>query len=327
MSRIAVARPIFPDVLERLRAAGEVVDNQSGAPLNAEALAARLADAEALMVTAIDPVTAAVVAAAPRLRVVANIGVGYDNIDLAACAARGIVVTNTPHVVDDATADTAFALTLAAARRIVEGDAFVRAGRWTATSQLPMGLDVHHRTLGIVGFGRVGRAIARRAAGFEMRVLYHNRRRLDPAEERRIGVTYAALDELLASADFVVLQVPGSRETHHLVGAAELARMKRTAVLVNTARGGVVDDAALSDALRRGVIAAAGLDVFEGEPDVHPDLLAAPNVVLAPHVGSATLATRHAMVARAATNLLAVLAGGEPSDRVEPGAGTPDLGS
>lgn len=320
MPKIIVARPIFPDVLARLRGAADVVDNQSGAAFDAGAMTARLSDADALLVSAMDPVTPAMLAAAPRLRVIANIGVGYDNIDVAACAARGIVVTNTPGVVDDATADTAFALLLAAARRIVEGDAFVRGGRWTATSQLPMGLDVHHRTLGIVGFGRIGRAIARRASGFEMKVLYHNRRRLDPDEEARLGVVHADLDDLLATADFVVLQVPGTSETHHLIGAAQLARMKRSAVLVNTARGGVVDDVALADALRRGIIAAAGLDVFEGEPDVHPDLLTAPNVVLAPHVGSATLATRHAMVARAAANLLAVLAGDEPTDRVAPAA-------
>lgn len=316
MPKIVVARPIFPDVLERLRSAADVVDNQSGAALDDAALVARLADADALLVSAMDPVTTAMLAAASRLRVIANIGVDYDNIDVAACAARGIVVTNTPGLVDDATADTAFALMLAAARRIVEGDAFVRGSRWTATSQLPMGIDVHHRILGIVGFGRIGKAIARRASGFDMKVLYHNRRRLDPADEVRLGVAYADLDSLLASADFVVLQVPGNSTTHHLIGAAQLARMKRTAVLVNTARGGVVDDAALADALRRSVIAAAGLDVFEGEPNVHPDLLTAPNVVLAPHVGSATLATRHTMVARAATNLLAVLAGAEPQDPV-----------
>jgi lactate dehydrogenase-like 2-hydroxyacid dehydrogenase len=248
--------------------------------------------------------------------VVANIGVGYDNIDLAACAARGVVVTNTPGVLDDSTADLAFGLMLAAARRIVEGDGFVRGGRWSIASQLPMGLDVHHRTLGIVGFGRIGRAIARRAAGFEMKILYSGRRRLEPDDEARLGATYAPLDDLLAAADFVILQVPGTPETRHLIGAAELARMKRTAVLVNTARGGVVDDAALADALKRGTIAAAGLDVFEGEPQVHPDLVALPNVVLAPHVGSATLATRHAMVQRAAQNLLAVLAGAEAPDRV-----------
>ncbi len=315
---IVVAPPIFPDVLEELRRHARVLDNQAGAPLDAVTLAARLAEADGLLAFALNPVTAELIAAAPRLRVVANIGVGYDNIDVAACATRGVIVTNTPGVVDDATADLAFGLMLAAARRIAEGDRFVRDGRWSAKSQLPMGLDVHHRTLGIVGFGRIGRAIARRAAGFDMTVLYHNRRRLDAAEESRLGVMHASLEDLLSKADFVVLQVPGTPETRHLVGAAQLARMKRTAVLVNTARGGVVDEQALVEALKRGTIAAAGLDVFEGEPDVNPELRTLPNVVLAPHVGSATLATRHAMVWRAARNLLAVLAGQEPPDRVRP---------
>jgi gluconate 2-dehydrogenase len=313
---LVLNRPIFPDVLEELRRHARVLDSQGGATLDADALAARLREADGLMVTGFDPVTADLLSGAPRLRIVANIGVGYDNIDLTACASRGVVVTNTPGVVDDATADVAFALLLAAARRIVEGDRFVRDGRWNPASQLAMGLDVHHRTLGIAGFGRIGRAIARRAAGFDMKILYHNRRRLGRDEEARLGVAYASFDELLAEADFLVLQVPGTPDTHHLVGAPELARMKRTAVLVNTARGGVVDDAALADALQRGVIAAAGLDVFEGEPRVHPALVTLPNVVLAPHVGSATLATRHAMVQRAASNLLAFLAGGEPPDRV-----------
>jgi gluconate 2-dehydrogenase len=314
---LVLNRPIFPDVLEELRRRARVLDNQAGATFDADALAARLAAADGLMVSGFDPVTADLLRAAPRLRIVANIGVGYDNIDVAACASRNVIVTNTPGVVDDATADIAFALLLAAARRVVEGDRFVRDGKWSLASQLPMGLDVHHRTLGILGFGRIGRAIARRAAGFDMKALYHNRRRIDPDEEARLGVAYASFEELLTLADFLVLQVPGTPDTHHLIGAAELARMKRTAVLVNTARGGVVDDAALADALQRGVIAAAGLDVFEGEPQVHPALVALPNVVLAPHVGSATLATRHAMVRRAASNLVAFLSGEEPPDRVE----------
>jgi gluconate 2-dehydrogenase len=313
---IVVARPIFPDVLQELRRHARVLDNQAGAALDAASLAPRLAAADGLLLSAADPVTDDLLRAAPRLRVVANIGAGYDNIDIAACTARHVIVTNTPGVVDDSTADLAFALVLAAARRITEGDGFVRTGHWSMVSQFPMGLDVHHRTLGIVGFGRIGRAIARRAAGFEMKVLYHNRHRLDPAEEARLGVAYADFASLLAGSDFVVVQVPGTTGTDHLIGAAELGRMKRTAVLVNTARGGVVDDVALAAALKQGVIAAAGLDVFEGEPRVHPELLTLPNVVLAPHIGSATLATRHAMVQRAASNLLAVLAGTEPPDRV-----------
>ena len=313
---LVVRRPIFPDVLAELRRHATVIDSQSGTPLDGKSLADALAVADVLMVPATEPVGPSLLAAAPKLRLIANIGVGYDNIDVAACTARGIMVTNTPGVLDDATADLAFALLLAAARRIAEGDAFVRAGAWSAGTTLAMGLDVHHRVLGIVGLGRIGRAIVQRAHGFDMKVVYHNRHRLALDEERQLGVSYAALDELLATADFVLLQVPSSPATHHLIGAAELAKMKATAVLVNTARGGVVDDAALAEALQKGTIAAAGLDVFENEPRVHPGLLSLRNVALAPHAGSATLATRHAMVRRAADNVIAALAGATPPDLV-----------
>jgi lactate dehydrogenase-like 2-hydroxyacid dehydrogenase len=313
---LVVRRPIFPDVLADLRQHATVIDAQSGTALEGETLAAALKVADALLVPATEPVGKSLLDSAPKLRLVANIGVGHDNIDVPACAARGITVTNTPGVVDDATADLAFALLLAAARRVVDGDAFVRSGAWAAGTQPSMGVDVHHRVLGIVGLGRIGRTLVRRARGFEMTVLYHNRRRLPDGEELDLGVTYATLDELLTKADFVLLQIPASPETHHLIGAAELAKMKSTAVLVNTARGGVVDDAALIAALQKGTIAAAGLDVFENEPQVHPGLLSLHNVVLAPHVGSATLATRHAMVRRAADNVIAVLSGAAPRDPV-----------
>jgi gluconate 2-dehydrogenase len=311
---LVVRRPIFPDVLAELRRHATVIDSQSGTALEGKVLADALAVADVLMVPATEPVDASLLAAAPQLRLVANIGVGYDNIDVPACTARGVRVTNTPGVLDDATADFAFALLLAAARRVAEGDAFVRAGTWSAGTTLAMGLDVHHRVLGIVGLGRIGRAIVQRAHGFDMKVVYHNRHPLTLDEERQLGVTYAALDELLVTADFVLLQVPSSPATHHLIGAAELAKMKTTAVLVNTARGGVVDDAALAEALRKGTIAAAGLDVFENEPGVHAGLLSLRNVVLAPHAGSATLATRHAMVRRAADNVIAALTGAAPPD-------------
>jgi gluconate 2-dehydrogenase len=313
---IVVRRPIFPDILATLRGHGRVVDNQSGTSLEGDALAAALAVADALLVPASEPVGSALLDAAPRLRIVANIGVGHDNIDVPACTARAVMVTNTPGVLDDSTADLAFALMLAAARRVAEGDAFVRTGAWTSGVTFGMGLDVHHRTLGIVGLGRIGRAIVRRARGFDMKVIYHNRHRLPAAEEQQLGVAHAGLDELLGAADFVVLQTPLSSTTRHLIGAAQLGRMKKTAVLVNTARGGVVDDAALADALKSGVIGAAGLDVFEDEPRVHPDLLTLPNVVLAPHVGSATLATRHAMVLCAAGNIIAALTGAQPPNLI-----------
>jgi len=314
---VVVRHAIFPDVLEELRRHAEVLDNQSGTALDGDALAAALARAHALIVPAHEPVDAAVLTAAPALRIVANIGVGYDNVDLPACFARGVMVTNTPGVLDDTTADLAFALLLGAARRMAEGDAFVRAGRWETGARFPMGLDVHHQTLGIVGLGRIGRCIARRAAGFEMTVVYHNRHRLAPAEEATVGASYRDFDELLATSDFIVAQLPLTPATRLRFGAAEFARMKRTAVFVNTGRGGVVDDAALAAALRTGRIAAAGLDVFEDEPRVHPELRLLPNVVLAPHIGSATLPTRHAMVRRAADNVIAALAGQDPPDRVQ----------
>ena len=316
--KITVARQIFPDILQLLREKAEVTDNQAATAIDARELAARAGDADGLLVaTGLDFVDAETLAAAPKLKVVANIGVGYDNIDVDACRERGVIVTNTPGVVDDATADLAFSLLLAAARRVVEADRFVREGRWSESSQLGLGLDVHHRTLGIIGFGRVGKTIAKRARGFEMKILYNNRTRLEPEEEAALGVEFAQMDALLGSADFVVLQVPGTPETRHLIGAAALSKMKKTAVLVNTARGGVVDDAALARALAAGEIAAAGLDVFEGEPAIRPELTALPNVVLAPHIGSATLGTRHAMVMLAARNLLAALAGETPPNRVD----------
>jgi gluconate 2-dehydrogenase len=315
--KITITRPIFPDILRMLREKAEVTDNQAGAAWDTTALGARLHGADALLATPIDPIDATVLAAAPRLKVVANIGVGYDNIDTVACKARGVIVTNTPGVVDDATADLAFSLMLAAARRVAEGDRFVRERRWNESTQLPFGLDVHHKALGIIGFGRIGKAIARRARGFDMTITYNNRRRLTAEEEQGLGVAYADFDTLLVNSDFVVLQVPGTQDTRHLIGGRELEKMKPTAVLVNTARGGVVDDEALAAALAGGTIAAAGLDVFEGEPAVSESLLALPNVVLAPHIGTATLETRHAMVMVAARNLLAVLAGGSPLNPVD----------
>jgi gluconate 2-dehydrogenase len=315
--KILVRRPIFPDLLEEMRRHAAVLDNQSGTNLYGPRLAAALTDADALLCYSTDPVDAALIDSAAALRIVANIGVGYDNVDLAACAARGIIVTNTPGVVDDATADFAFALLLAAARRVAEGDRFVRSGGWTATSHLQPGFDVHHRRLGIIGLGRIGKAIAKRAHGFDMDVAYFNRNRLAPDEERRLGVRHESLDQLLAASDFVVLQVPGTAETRHMIGAREIGLMKRSAVLVNTSRGGVVDEGALAAALKAGVIAAAGLDVFEGEPQVDAALLDLPNVVLAPHVASATLATRHAMARRAVDNILAFLRGEEPPDRIQ----------
>ena len=314
--RVAVALPLFPDQLERLRAVAEVIAPEGAAPMSPVQLHAALAQADAALISIFQPFGEAELAYASQLRTLANIGVGVNHIDLAACARAGVTVTNTPGVVDEPTADHAFALLLAAARKVAEGHVFVQSRQWQTPAAPLMGLDVHHRTLGIVGFGGIGQQLARRASGFEMTVLYHQRHRVAPDIETRLNARHVPLDELLHQADFVVMQVPYSAETHHLIGATELARMKRSAILINTARGGVVDDAALADALKAGTIAGAALDVFENEPAVLPALLGAPNLTLSPHMGSATLATRHAMVARAVDNLLAGLEGAEPVDRV-----------
>ena len=255
-------------------------------------------------------------AAGEDLKVIANMAVGYDNVDVEASAERGIVVTNTPGVLDETTADVAFMLLLAAARRLGEGERLLRAGRWEwwGPKQL-MGPDVWGKKLGIVGFGRIGQSVARRAKGFGMDVLYHNRSRREEAE-RELAASYLDLDDLLETADFVSIHTPLTDETHHLIGPKELGRMKRTAVLVNTSRGPVVDEAALADALAAGRIFAAGLDVYEEEPKVHPKLLELENVVLAPHIGSASVETRDRMAALAAENLAAVLRGEDPKTPV-----------
>ncbi|MGZ5584977.1 MAG: 2-hydroxyacid dehydrogenase, partial [Usitatibacter sp.] len=247
-----------------------------------------------------------------------NIAVGYNNVDVPACTKRGIRVTNTPGVLDNTTADLAWSLLMAAARSIAEGDAYVRSGDWKIAFgvQYFLGQDVHHATLGIIGMGRIGQAIARRASGFDMRVLYHNRSRLPEADEKRLNATRVERDELLAQSDFVVVMAPYSPATHHLIGASEIAKMKPTAILVNSARGGIVDDAALVEALKAKRIAGAGLDVFEGEPNVHPGFLGLRNVVMTPHIGSASRATRIIMCNTAAANLAAVLEGRDPPNPV-----------
>ena len=301
-----------------LRERFDVEHNDDDRPWPPDELAQRLQGKHAAMATVMDRFDEPILAQAPDLKVIANIAVGYNNIDVPACTHRGIAVTNTPGVLDDTTADLTWALLMAAARRIAEGDAYVRAGDWKIAFGVQhfLGLDIHHATLGIIGMGRIGQAIARRARGFDMQVLYQNRSRLDPAHEQKLGVTWVERDTLLEHADFVVVMAPYSPATHHLIGAAEIARMKPTAVLVNCARGGVVDDAALVEALKAQRIAAAGLDVFEGEPKVHPGYLALRNVVMTPHIGSASRATRLTMCRTAADNLTAVLDGRTPPNLV-----------
>jgi gluconate 2-dehydrogenase len=319
-SRILVARAIFPETLARLREHLEVEDNQADAIFSPAQLSARLAGKVGAFTTAGDRVDAAVLAANPQLRVVANMAVGYNNLDLSACTARSVLCTNTPDVLTETTADLGFALLMATARRLTEGERFLRSGQWTKWSyDMLMGHDVHGATLGILGMGRIGQAIARRGAlGFRMRVIYHNRSRLPADEEAPIGARWVSKEALLRESDHLVLVLPYSPASHHAVGAAELSLMKPTATLVNVARGGIVDDAALAQALRERRIAAAGLDVFEGEPQVHPGLLEVPNVVLTPHIGSASLATRRAMAELAATNLIAALTGGTPPNPLNP---------
>ena len=258
-------------------------------------------------------------AAGDGLKVVANMAVGYDNVDVDAASERGIVVTNTPGVLDETTADTAFMLLLASARRLGEGERLLRSGRWDAWGPMQLtGPDVYGKRIGIVGMGRIGTAVARRALGFDMQVLYSSRSH-NEAAERDLGAKRMQLDELLRESDFVSIHTPLTPETRHLIGAAELEKMKPTAILVNTSRGPVVDEAALADALEDKQIFAAGLDVYEDEPNVHPKLLELENVVLAPHIGSASVETRDKMATLAAENIVAVLRGKRPKNSVQSG--------
>jgi gluconate 2-dehydrogenase len=318
--KILVTRAVFPEVLDALKQAFDVDDNQADMPLGDEALRSRAAGKAGLLVWG-NRVDASVLDAAPTLRAVCNMMVGYNNLDIAACTQRGILATNTPGVLDDTTADQAWALLLAAARRVTESERWLRAGKWTGMpfSQM-LGTDVHHATLGVLGMGRIGRAVARRARGFDMQVIYHNRTRLSPELERECNARYVSFDELLAQSDFLSVNLPYTPDSHHLIGAAELVRMKPTAIIVNTARGGIIDDAALIAALKSGALAAAGLDVFEGEPNFNRGFLELDNVALAPHLGSATRATRLAMANLAMANLKAALAGERPPCLINPEA-------
>jgi gluconate 2-dehydrogenase len=317
---VLVARAIFPETVAKLRAHFEVEDNPTDQIFSKAELSQKLAGKDGCFITGSERIDAEVLAANPQLRAVCNMAVGYNNIDVDACTARGVVATNTPDVLTETTADFGFALMMAAARRVAESEHFLRRGEWTKWSfDMFAGSDVHGATLGILGMGRIGQAVARRGAlGFGMKVIYHNRSRLAPEIEEPFGARYVGKEALLRECDHLVIVVPYSAASHHAIGAAELAQMKPTATLTNIARGGVVDDGALAVALRERRIAAAGLDVFEGEPKLHPDLLTVPNVVLTPHIASATVATRRAMADLAADNLIAALTGATPPTPINP---------
>jgi glyoxylate reductase len=312
--RVLVTRAVFPEVLERLRQHFELEYNGGDAPLSADELRQKLQDKDGIFLTPSERVDAGLLAACPRLKAVCNMAVGYNNIDVEAATQAGVMVTNTPDVLNESTADFGWALLMATARRVTEAEHILRAGewkRWRYDSLL--GADVHGSTLGIVGMGRIGRAIARRSMGFNMHVIYHNRSRLTPEQEAAANqARYVSKEELLRTADHVMLVLPYSAQSHHAIGAAELALMKPSATLVNIARGGIVDDAALIVALRAKRIAAAGLDVFENEPAFDPGFLDLNNVVLTPHIASATEPTRRAMANCAADNLIAALKGETP---------------
>jgi glyoxylate reductase len=310
MAKVFVSCTLPGDAVDRLAREHHVVVGEERVGVNGVAFLEVAATLDGIISLFNDRVDVALLDRAPRLRVVANFAVGYDNIDVRACAARGIVVTNTPGVLSEATADLAFGLVLSAARRITEGDRLVRRGAFLGlTPSFLVGARIHGATLGIVGLGRIGQAMARRARGFEMDVIYSSRTRVPVEVERALGATAVEIDELFTRADVVSLHCPLTAETRHLVNAARLARMKPGAILVNTTRGSVVDEAALAFALGRGPIGASGLDVYEDEPRVHPALLGLENVVLSPHLGSADRPTREAMARIAADNVLAVLAG------------------
>ena len=307
--KILVARAIFPEILAKLSQHFEVSSNQADELWTPAQLTAHLQGQSGAFTTGGERIDAALLAACPDLKICANMAVGYNNFDVAAMTAAGVLATNAPDVLTETTADFGFALLMATARRMAESEHFLRAGLWTKWSyDMFAGAEIHGSTLGILGMGRIGQGIAKRGAhGFGMNVIYHNRTPLDAATEADCKARWVSKDELLKTADHLVLVLPYSAQSHHAIGAPELALMKPTATLINIARGGILDDAALALALRNKTIAAAGLDVFEGEPKLNPDLLTVPNVVLTPHIASATIPTRKAMAHLAADNLIAYL--------------------
>ena len=312
--KVLVARAVFPDIIARLEQHFEVEHNQADTLWSKPQFIERLQGKAGVFTTGGERIDAELLAACHELKICANMAVGYNNFDLDAMTAHGVLGTNAPDVLTETTADFGFALLMATARRITESEHYLRAGKWHKWSyDMFAGSDVHGSTLGILGMGRIGQGIAKRGAhGFGMQVIYHNRTRLAPELETACKARYVGKEELLRNADHLVLVLPYSPASHHTIGAAELALMKPTANLINIARGGIVDDAALATALREKRLAAAGLDVYEGEPQVNPFLLTVPNIVLTPHIASATVPTRMAMANLAADNLIAFLGHGTP---------------
>ena len=314
MSRVVVTGRVPDAALEKLRAEHEVDAWAGPESIGCEELLGRVAGADAIVSLLTERIDGELLdAAGPQLKVVANVAVGYDNINVPACTERGIVATNTPGVLTEATADIAFGLILMATRRLGEGERLIRAGQaWKWGMFFLLGSSLQGKTLGVVGMGGIGQATARRARAFGMDIVYQSRSEIDPAIAAELGARRVDLDELLTVSDVISLHCPYGPATHHLIGAEQLSAMKSSTYLVNTARGPIVDEAALAAALREGVIAGAGLDVFEHEPKVHPELLDLENVTLVPHLGSATVETRTAMAVLAADNALAVLRGEQP---------------
>ena len=314
--RVLISKRIYTEAVEYLRERAEIEYHESDESYPPKELLEHLADKDGV-VSQLTDLSDEVMAALPRLKVISNVAVGFDNIDLAAATRRGIAVTNTPEVLTGTTADLAFTLLAVAARRVGEAERFLRAGKWRGWGiDQFCGVDLHHATLGILGMGRIGRSLARRAHGFEMKVLYHDAFRAPDELEQELGLSFVELETLLGEADFISVHVPLMPETRHLISRPQFSLMKKTAVLINTSRGPVVDESALADALEQGEIGAAGLDVFENEPRVEPRLLKLENVVVTPHIASASTETRRKMCMMAAENALAALDGQRPPDLV-----------
>ena len=318
--KVLITRPIQQSVIDEISQHCDVQVHPVDEPMPADLLMSCVRDIDGVMPAGVR-ISKEIIDAAPRLRVVSNIAVGYDNIDVEACNRRHILVTNTAGVLTEATADLAFALLLAAGRRIAEGDRYVRDGHWKQWQwNCLWGTEMHGKTLGLYGFGRIAQATARRGRGFSMRILYYARHRVPASIEKEFSAEFVDRETLLRQSDFLSLHVPLTPETHHAIGAPELALMKPGAFIINAARGPIVDEEALVQALQTGRLAGAGLDVFENEPQVHPALLAMDNVTLSPHVGSATAETRLRMATLASKNLLAALRGERPPNLVNPEA-------